>query len=163
MYRSDATEYLWSALSSDEGASWHNVRPLNWSWSVRPQLRVTSKGLFVLTSGRPGIDMWVSADQGATWTRFNIAAEHNKLLAGGDPALLFDAQASCKTSKRQTINCCAFMHSRCTVISVLTARTPSIASVPATTSRHAHHRSSLFLRPHHGTHTIDRVCSCDHQ
>jgi hypothetical protein len=92
VFRSDATQYYWSAVSTDEGVSWHNVSMLNFSWSVRPQLRVTSKGILVLTGGRPGIDLWASADRGNSWTRFNIAETHNRLLAGGDPSQLYDQQ-----------------------------------------------------------------------
>eukprot|EP00038_Savillea_parva_P011812 m.200281 g.200281 ORF g.200281 m.200281 type:complete len:461 (+) comp21010_c0_seq1:141-1523(+) len=98
VFRSDAMQNFWSAQSDDDGLSWHSVRMLDFAWSVRPQLRVTSQGMLVLTGGRPGIDLWASADVGATWTRFNIAAEHNRLLGGGDPALLYDPQVVNVTS-----------------------------------------------------------------
>ena len=44
----------------------------------------------VLTGGRPGIDMWASADKGKSWSRFNIAEEHNKRIA--EKNLTFDMQ-----------------------------------------------------------------------
>ena len=34
--------------------------------------------LVFLTGGRPGIFLWVSADAGESWTKFNIAEQHNK-------------------------------------------------------------------------------------
>jgi hypothetical protein len=32
-----------SATSTDEGLTWKDVKPLNFAWSVKPRLRVTSK------------------------------------------------------------------------------------------------------------------------
>ena len=94
VFRSDSSEYYWSATSGDDGVSWHNVSQLPFAWSVKPRLRVTSSGFLVLTGGRPGIDMWVSGDRGGHWSRFNIAAEHNRLMsaAGASKSLLFDPQ-----------------------------------------------------------------------
>ena len=103
VFRSDSTQYYWSATSNDEGASWSNATKLPFAWSVKPRLRVTSKGLLVLTGGRPGIDLWASNDKGKSWTRFNIAAEHNRLLkaAGADKSLLFNEQVVNITSPFQ--------------------------------------------------------------
>ena len=92
IFRSDSTEYYWSARSIDEGVSWQNATQLPFAWSVKPRLRVTSTGVLVLTGGRPGIDMWASNDKGDHWIRFNLAVEHNRLMAaaGADKSLLFD-------------------------------------------------------------------------
>jgi hypothetical protein len=54
----------------------------------------TLKDILVATGGRPGIGLWISADNGAQWTFYNIAAEHNRLIAPHDTpgvyiALLF--------------------------------------------------------------------------
>ena len=38
------------------------------------------EGLLVLTGGRPGLYLWVSADFGGTWSQFNLAIEHNRLV-----------------------------------------------------------------------------------
>ena len=94
VFRSDSTQYYWSAVSTDEGVSWSNAAKLPFAWSVKPRLRVTTKGVLVLTGGRPGIDLWASNDKGKSWSRFNIAAEHNTLMkaAGADGSLLFDEQ-----------------------------------------------------------------------
>jgi hypothetical protein len=92
IFRSDSTQYYWSATSVDEGSSWHNISKLPFAWSVKPRLRVTSKGVLVLTGGRPGIDLWASNNKGQSWTRFNLAKEHNQLMVGQPASLLFDAQ-----------------------------------------------------------------------
>jgi hypothetical protein len=45
IFRADSTEYYWSATSTDEGMTWVDLAPLNFSWSVKPRLRVTSKNV----------------------------------------------------------------------------------------------------------------------
>jgi hypothetical protein len=97
IFRSDATQYYWSTYSSDEGATWSVAAPMatpagveSDAWSVKPRLRVLRSGLVVLSGGRPGLFVWVSASGGATFDRFNLAAVHN--AAVHDPALRFDAQ-----------------------------------------------------------------------
>jgi hypothetical protein len=93
IFRADASTNYWSARSADSGVTWNHISKLPFAWSVKPRLRVTTKGLLVLTGGRPGIDMWVSRD-GSMWSRFNLAAEHNKLMAaaGCDHDMLFSEQ-----------------------------------------------------------------------
>ena len=83
IFRSDATESYWKAWSGDEGKSWSSVGPLgngNIAWSVKPRVRVAGNGVVLLSGGRPGIDLWASGDGGETFTRFNIAAIHNRLI-----------------------------------------------------------------------------------
>eukprot|EP01052_Picozoa_sp_SAG31_P013386 SAG31_NODE_803_length_12003_cov_25.248593_11_plen_418_part_00 len=94
IFRSDSSQFYWSATSIDEGRTWMNISRLPFAWSVKPRLRVTSSGVLVLTGGRPGINMWASNTKGLHWSRFNLAAEHNRLLraAGADQSLLFDEQ-----------------------------------------------------------------------
>ena len=104
MFRSDSTQYYWKALSNDDGASWTAPVIMDGAadgsggqWSVRPQLRVLSNGLIVLSGGRPGIKLWVCADgAGEAWTTIDLATEHNALVraAGRDPELLFAPQVT---------------------------------------------------------------------
>lgn len=59
------------------------------AWSVFPQIRRLRSGALVLTGGRAGLFLWVNADGTArSWTRVNLAAAHNRLLAA-QPELLF--------------------------------------------------------------------------
>eukprot|EP01047_Picozoa_sp_COSAG01_P066669 COSAG01_NODE_9250_length_2504_cov_3.542067_3_plen_238_part_00 len=93
IFRADSTQNYWSARSGDLGVTWNRISKLPFAWSVKPRLRVTTKGLLVLTGGRPGIDMWASRD-GNHWSRWNLAAEHNKLMiaAGCGHGMLFSEQ-----------------------------------------------------------------------
>jgi hypothetical protein len=77
VFRADSTSYYWATHSADEGATWSAPRRLDFAWSVKPRLRLTRGGVLVLTGGRPGIDLWASADGGESWARWNLAAEHN--------------------------------------------------------------------------------------
>ena len=54
---------------------------------VDPQLLPLSNGVLLLSSGRPGLLLWASADGGATWTRLSLAGAHNSLV--GDAAFHF--------------------------------------------------------------------------
>ena len=104
VFRSDSTQFYWKALSSDDGASWTAPVIMDGAadgsggqWSVRPQLRVLSNGLIVLSGGRPGIKLWVCADgAGEAWTTIDLSQEHNALVraAGRDPELLFAPQVT---------------------------------------------------------------------
>eukprot|EP00039_Didymoeca_costata_P002576 m.61193 g.61193 ORF g.61193 m.61193 type:complete len:436 (+) comp11385_c0_seq3:249-1556(+) len=53
--------------------------------SARPQLIGLSAGgstIYLVTGGRPGLNLWVSADKGVSWDTWNMAKEHNQLLSG---------------------------------------------------------------------------------
>jgi|EP01043_Picozoa_sp_COSAG02_P077234 hypothetical protein len=94
VFRSDSTSFFWTTKSTDEGRTWELAKPLGgpkpFAWSVKPRLRVLASGIVVLSGGRPGIDLWASADHGFTFTRYNLAAEHN--LRVSDNSLKYDAQ-----------------------------------------------------------------------
>ena len=49
----------WAALSSDGGRHW-GVPFSTGSWAVSPNLLALSSGAVVLTSGRPGIGLWLA-------------------------------------------------------------------------------------------------------
>lgn len=79
VFRANARAPYWKAFSSDEGHTWTDAVQMPTQWSVRPLLTVLpDSGLVVLTGGRPGINLWASADGGEEWTRFNIAEKHNE-------------------------------------------------------------------------------------
>ena len=71
---------LCSSRSDDEGRSWSHPEPLSGPdppSGVEPKL-LRLNGLVVLTAGRPGIYLWVSADpQAGRWTRWSLIANHN--------------------------------------------------------------------------------------
>ena len=51
-----------------------------------PQLLLLSNGVLALSSGRPGLGLWVSADgSGDSWVFTNVAKEHNRHFAPPSP------------------------------------------------------------------------------
>ena len=44
---------------------------------VKPKIRVLKSGRLALSTGRPGIYLYIAADPPTSWQRFNIAAAHN--------------------------------------------------------------------------------------
>eukprot|EP00729_Bicosta_minor_P011178 gene11178-27960_t len=74
---------LWAAFSDDSAVSW-SVPAQTPAWAVWPQLITLSNGVVVLSSGRPGIGLWVLPDDGNVtqpWAYYNIATVHNRLVA----------------------------------------------------------------------------------
>jgi hypothetical protein len=72
--------------SADEGLSWTKPQPLQGAWSVEPQLVLLTgdhlarlaKGSLLLSGGRTGLFLWVSADgSGEQWQAINLAEHHN--------------------------------------------------------------------------------------
>jgi hypothetical protein len=78
VFRIGSGQDLHKAYSLEEGQSWTGAERLPGVWSVEPQLMRLENGLIVLTSGRPGLFLWVCPDgKGNHWERFNLAAHHN--------------------------------------------------------------------------------------
>ena len=72
------------AYSHDQGRTWSRPDVLP-AWSVYPQLRRMSNGMIALSTGRPGINLWLSTDpRGTNWQSVDIAAHHNACMT--DPA-----------------------------------------------------------------------------
>jgi hypothetical protein len=78
----------WAAISIDKGQSWGEPFTTG-TWSVSPNLLALSTGAVVLTSGRPGIGLWVASFQNHAgnghaglpkWQFYNLAAEHNRQM-----------------------------------------------------------------------------------
>ena len=77
VFRIDSFKSHWAALSSDGGKSWGEAFPTH-TWSVSPNLIQMRNGAIVLTSGRPGIGLWITsvADlmsrEPHAWTFYNV-------------------------------------------------------------------------------------------
>ncbi|MBI2190669.1 MAG: exo-alpha-sialidase [Planctomycetes bacterium] len=68
------------AYSGDEGRTWSAADPLP-AWSVSPCLRRMRNGVLALSTGRPGIHLWLSADErGVAWQSVDILAHHNAVM-----------------------------------------------------------------------------------
>ena len=72
------------AYSHDQGRTWSQPDVLP-AWSVFPQLLRLSNGTIALSTGRPGINLWLSDDaRGTHWQSVDIAAQHNRCMT--DPS-----------------------------------------------------------------------------
>ena len=71
---------LWKAYSNNSAKTWSGLS-ITSAWSVWPQLVLMSNGILALSSGRPGVGLWLSlAGDGLEWTEYhNVIAAHNKL------------------------------------------------------------------------------------
>jgi hypothetical protein len=69
---------LQRAYSRDGGRTWTKPDVLP-AWSVSPELKRSENGTIVLSTGRPGIHLWLSTDPRATnWQDIDIVAYHNR-------------------------------------------------------------------------------------
>ena len=71
------------AFSSDNGRTWTKPEALP-AYSVEPQLQRLANGTIVLSTGRPGLHLWLTADPKAaadSWQDVDIAALHNQLIS----------------------------------------------------------------------------------
>ena len=86
---------LHRAYSHDGGHTWTEPDALP-AWSVEPELVRTANGTIALSTGRPGIDLWLSTDpRGTTWQSIDIVEHHNRCVT--DPSArisAFDANPS---------------------------------------------------------------------
>ncbi len=78
VFRTGSGQDLHKSYSIDEGGAWTKPERMPGVWSVEPQLARLENGLIVLSSGRPGLFLWVCSDgEENGWERFNLAAHHN--------------------------------------------------------------------------------------
>lgn len=69
--------YLHRAYSSDGGRSWTKAEPLP-AYSVEPSMLRIANGTIVISTGRPGLWLWVSTDpRGESWQSIDIREHHN--------------------------------------------------------------------------------------
>jgi hypothetical protein len=84
--------------SAPLGASWTRPAPMSAAtrgselgqpWGVRPVLlpllSTAAPAPLILSTGRPGLFLWISYTNGHTWAPLNLAAAHNEGLPKGDP------------------------------------------------------------------------------
>lgn len=84
----------WGTISSDGGRSWGAPFPTG-TWAVSPDLLALPSGAVVLSSGRPGIGLWVASfanhtesDSSPAWEFHNVAAAHNAGVCNPHPLQL---------------------------------------------------------------------------
>ncbi len=73
----------WAAISKNGGKDWGTPFPTKSTWAVAPNLVALPSGAVVLTSGRPGIGLWVTSfpnrtSDAHTWDYHNVLAAHNE-------------------------------------------------------------------------------------
>ena len=70
------------ARSTDMAYTWTISQAPPALLSARPYLLTLPNGALVLSGGRPGLSLWVSADGfGKDWQTYDIPTEHNKLVS----------------------------------------------------------------------------------
>ena len=87
-----------SSTSTDNGHTWSPVKPLPSDMlSSQPKMAVLGNGALLMTAGRPGLDLWVSADGfGQSWEMHSLPTKHNTLVgAEGHPAEWKYVRMSC--------------------------------------------------------------------
>ncbi|HVF09280.1 MAG TPA: sialidase family protein [Abditibacteriaceae bacterium] len=77
---SSAGQFLARTYSSDGGSTWSPLDRLP-AYSVAPQIARLANGVLALSTGRPGLFLWFSADaRGQHWQTFDVQQYHNKVL-----------------------------------------------------------------------------------
>lgn len=75
--------HLRRAYSSDNGRTWTKADELP-AWSVEPELQRLANGTIALSTGRPGLHLWLTTDPKAaadSWQDVDIAPLHNAMVA----------------------------------------------------------------------------------
>jgi len=86
------------SYSADGGRTWSPVDRLP-AFSVEPCLRRLHNGTLALSSGRPGIYLWLSTDpRGEAWQEIDIVAHHNAAVV--DPQYTITPERSGSREKR---------------------------------------------------------------
>jgi hypothetical protein len=98
IFRAGSGQDLHKSYSANEGINWTKPERLSGVWSVEPQLTRLENGLIVLSSGRPGLFLWVCPDgEGTNWECINLASLHN--AAYPDVSLHY-SEAFCQADPR---------------------------------------------------------------
>ena len=76
-----------TSRSTDRGRTWSPATPLpDDMLSATPKATVLGNGALLVSGGRPGVDLWVSADGfGEEWQRYSLPTYHNQLVSKGHP------------------------------------------------------------------------------
>ncbi len=73
-------EKLARAYSSDGGQTWSQLDRLP-AYSVAPDILRLQNGVLALSTGRPGVFLWLSTDaRGRNWQMFDVMGFHNSVL-----------------------------------------------------------------------------------
>lgn len=72
-----------TSRSTDRGRTWTPATPLpDDMLSATPAATVLPNGALLVSGGRPGVDLWVSADGlGDSWQRYSLPTVHNQQIA----------------------------------------------------------------------------------
>ena len=88
--------HLRRSYSHDNGRSWSSPDILP-AYSVYPQLVRAANGVIALSTGRPGVDLWLSADpRGADWQKIDIAAFNNQCAPDATFRIYFFGSGDCR-------------------------------------------------------------------
>ena len=109
VFRVDSREDIIRAFSSTSGRTWENISRMD-AWAVMPQLQALSNGVVVLTSGRPGLRMWLlhpgaAAEDRGGWLAIDLASVHNN---GVEPVWQYrnnTVNATCVASSAPCVHC----------------------------------------------------------
>jgi hypothetical protein len=73
-------QLLSRTYSSDGGKTWSKVDRLP-AWSVLPAMVRLENGVIAVSTGRPGLFLWLSTDlRGRNWEPFDVMAYHNSAM-----------------------------------------------------------------------------------
>jgi len=78
VFRLESGVPLGQTWSTDEGRSWTPAVAMDGPYSVQPSVAVLPSGAIVLSSGRPGIKVWINRDGSAReWREIDLVKHHN--------------------------------------------------------------------------------------
>ena len=93
-------QLLARTYSSDGGKTWSVPDRLP-AYSVAPCLRLIENGTLAISTGRPGIYLWLSTDsRGETWQEIDVVAHHNAMMT--DPKHTIMPERSGDREKRHS-------------------------------------------------------------
>ena len=79
VFRLDSGVPYGHCFSSDDGKNWTEPKNLDGPLSVQPSLALSSKGILLLSGGRPGLFVWLNHEGDAVrWDKIDLQAHHNK-------------------------------------------------------------------------------------
>ncbi|MCS6849608.1 MAG: glycoside hydrolase [Gemmataceae bacterium] len=79
VYRLDIGSIYGHSFSNDDGKTWTEPKHLKGPYSVQPSLSISSKGLLLMSGGRPGVFLWFNLKGDAVrWDPIDLQAHHNK-------------------------------------------------------------------------------------
>ncbi len=79
VFRLDSAVPYGHCFSSDDGKTWTEPKNLDGPLSVQPSLALSSRGVLLLSGGRPGVSLWLNREGDAVrWDKIDLQAHHNK-------------------------------------------------------------------------------------